>query len=85
MFLFLDFLYYNPNQNPNLNPNPKPIPNRNLNPNPNLKPSPNPNPNSENLKIVTAPNRDSYVFYRSSLLCFFLEYHTYEIKVHNDF
>ena len=32
MFLFLDFLYYNPNQNPNLNPNPNPklIPNRNL-------------------------------------------------------
>ena len=40
-FLFLDFLYYNPNQNPNPDPNPEP--NLNFNPNPNLKPSPNPN------------------------------------------
>ena len=40
LFLFLDFLYYNPNQNPNFNLNPDPNPNTNPNTNPNHNPNP---------------------------------------------
>ena len=66
LFLFLEYLCYNPDQNPKLNPNsyPKSITNHNRNTNPDFQPSPHPNSNLspifENLRENPHANHDSY-------------------------